>query len=116
MLTSSHARLQGNCTGAPPSPVAFQITAPSLLPLKQEQCLLVVAEDTLNIQAGNAWLDNIYFRLRSTGSDEAPTVLTAQASGRLWATNVTIQGDGSPTSQAIRATNAQGVYADGMHA
>jgi hypothetical protein len=63
------------------------------------------------MQAGNVWLDNLYVRVHS--NEEAPTVFTAHSAGRLWATDVTIQGDGLGPSQAIAAAGGQGVYAQG---
>lgn len=114
MVMTSPLCVQGNCTQEPPSTVALQLSGPSLLPLKDRQCLLVVSGDTVEVQTGNAWLDNLYFRVRSTAGDNTPIVLTAHSAARLWATDVTVQGDASPSTQALLASGAAGVYARGV--
>jgi hypothetical protein len=104
--------MQGNCAHEPPSAVALQLSGAELLARKPGQCLLVVSGDTLDVASGNAWLDNLYLRVRSTGADADPAVLTVHQVAQLWMTNVTIQGDGGTGSQALVATDARGVYAD----
>jgi hypothetical protein len=42
--------VQGNCTDEPPPSLTQQLALPSLLPFKQGQCLLVVAQDAFEIQ------------------------------------------------------------------
>jgi hypothetical protein len=106
--------LQGNCTddvAAHHIASTLQLEGPNLLPLKQNQCLLVVGHDTLDLQASNLWLDNIYFRVRSNST---ATLLSVRSAAQLWATNVTFQGHNSPSCQALQATDAKGVYASGV--
>jgi hypothetical protein len=62
------------------------------------------------------WLDNLYVRVHSNevhSNEVAPTALTAHSAGRLWATDITVQGDGNSASQAIAAAGGQGVYTQG---
>jgi hypothetical protein len=109
--------VQGNCTdelAAHHLAATLQLAGPSLLPIKQHQCLLVVDHDALYLQASSLWLDNIYFRVRSNSTYDAPILISARSAARIWVTNVTFQGDGSPSSQALQATEAQGVYASGV--
>lgn len=63
----------------------------------------------------NAWLDNLYFRARSSRAAPAPVVLTADDGARVWMTNITIQGDGDMDSKAMHAMTADGVHYQGMH-
>lgn len=103
--------MQGNCTKEPPSGVALQLAGPELLPRRPNQCLLVVSGDTLDVASGHAWFDNLYFRVRSTGADGDPAVLTAHQFANLWMTGITVQGDSMPGARALVAAGAPGVYA-----
>ena len=106
--------LQGNCTGDPASEADLLLAGPTLLPLKDQQCLLVVEEDAVDIGGSiNIWLDNLYFRVRSSQPGNTPVVLTAHSSAAVWATHVTVQGDASPATQAVQASHARGIYASG---
>jgi hypothetical protein len=108
--------LQGNCTKSFEGslPASFQFEEPNLLPLKQNQCLLVADSDVLDIRVSSLWLDNIYFRIRNSTALNPPVIVRAQSDARLWATNVTFQGDGHSSTQALQATDARGVYASGV--
>lgn len=106
--------MQGNCTASAPSEAALGLAGPTLLPLKEGQCLLVTDTDTADIGSRcSVWLRNLYFRVRSTTAYSPLTVLTAHSQAAVWATNVTFHGDASPATQAMHAADARGVYASG---
>jgi hypothetical protein len=90
--------MQGDCNARPAFTV--QPGAPTE-PLKPRQCLLVIASTFIYQQMAlyTLWLDNVYLQL-SRRPEEATVsfdIIKAGFSQRLWATNVTLQGDSVQT-------------------
>eukprot|EP00892_Ulva_mutabilis_P004976 jgi/Ulvmu1/2850/UM145_0005.1 len=58
--------IRGKCTTAPAGGTFGLDAAVPLLPLLQQQCLLVTDGDVMQV-LGDLWLDGLYLRMRSTG-------------------------------------------------
>jgi hypothetical protein len=75
-----------------------------LLKLKPQQCLFVAEGNLFEFRHGEGtphlWFDNIYMRVRYGTADPEPLFLR-QFSGVLWATNITMQGDGRDITAAF---------------
>lgn len=108
------ALVQGNCLDPPPSAVALQLSGDGLAPRLGNQCILTTPADTLHVSAGNVWLDHLYLRLRATGvADTHINLISANKAGRLWMTNVTVQGDGDRPCQGVSCNQATGAFMQG---
>lgn len=81
-------------------------------PLKPGQCLLLTDANVMYARNGRLWLNNVYIRLRmterarSTGSAPALVSVTDAPSGRLYMTNVTLQGSSTFPSTGLYITSA----------
>eukprot|EP00892_Ulva_mutabilis_P011411 jgi/Ulvmu1/8642/UM046_0047.1 len=102
--------IRGNCADEPPSAVALQLSGSGLAPRRGNQCVLTTPLDTIHVGSGNVWLDSLYLRLRATGvtAGYPPTLISANAAGRLWMTNVTMQGDADSVCQGLSCSYAVG--------
>lgn len=106
--------VQGNCADPPPSAVALQLSGDGLAPRLGSQCILTTPADTLHVSAGSVWLDRLYLRLRATGvADPLINLVSANKAGRLWMTNVTMQGDGDRDCQGVSCGAANGALIQG---
>lgn len=114
---SRHACMQGNCVDPPPSAVALQLSGNGLAPRRGNQCVLTTPVDTIQVNAGNVWLDSLYLRLRTTGvTFSYPGLISSTAAGRLWMTNITMQGDGDATCRGLSCEVAAGALIQGTDA
>lgn len=106
--------MQGNCSD--PDPVAAlglaAGAAPSLLPLKKQQCLLVVPDAFMMINNGTFWVDNVYLLLRRSTSQPGAAFLSAGAArgldpdprvgpARLYVTNVTFHAEHRGSARGV---------------
>jgi hypothetical protein len=95
-----------------------ELKGPELRKLKPGQCLLVLSRGIGDLHAREAdvWLDNLYLRVnRSETEAQEHGVMLQFRFGKLWMTNITIQGDGGPM-QALHAHEHAAVSALGVPA
>lgn len=69
--------------------------------MRPSQCLIVTDIDLVTVKHRSVWLDNLYFRLRRTDQSRTPLLVTVDAPGELYLTNVTMQGDSVGPCQAL---------------
>ena len=98
--------MQGNCTQPPPAallpgpPNGDAVVFP-MLPLRQNQCLIVLNQALMRTVA-RLWLDGLYVRVERERDFSAgvvavwPGIDVAPERRGLWMTDVTIQGDTGP--------------------
>lgn len=88
-------------------------------PLKPGQCLLLTDASAMYVRNGNFWLNNVYIRLRTTDRTRSAEFHPALVSvtdapiGRLYMTNVTLQGSSIQASTGLYI--ASGAYIAGAH-
>ena len=104
--------MQGNCTSPLPAYAAAASLGGSPLATPQpQQCLLLVDAAAIQIGEGDLWLGNVLLRFKSTARSTAESaggspIVEVGSEGRLWMTNVTMQGHGAGTS--VQTLFAQG--------
>jgi hypothetical protein len=88
------ASMQGNCTDDLQK--KSKIKDVHSAQLKPGQCVLVTSTSTLAVEI-NYWLDNIYIMQRpgkfSSQQAVVPSMIIVKNQGKLWATDVTVEGD-----------------------
>lgn len=98
--------MQGECRGAP----QLQLQAPPLAELREGQCVIVADMTVWEVRFGPVWMHNLYLRHSPTArSDSVSLVTSTEASGRLWLTQMTLQG-AAPYADGV---GAQGLVAGG---
>lgn len=114
--------VQGNCTEPPSQALLSRAglapgpgetsTAVPLIPLKPGQCLLLTDSSALYVRQGPLWVDNIYFRLRTTERtlsaefEPALVSVTDGPTGQVYLTNVTLQGSNSAASTGLYVSSS----------
>lgn len=98
--------MQGECKGE----LQLQLQAPPLQKLREGQCVLVADMTVWEVRFGPVWMHNLYLRHSPTArSDSVALVTSKEESGRLWLTQMTLQG-AAPYADGI---GAQGLVAGG---
>ena len=109
----------GNCSAPPPDEDALGLppAAARLRPLLPGQCLIVTDGDTIYMNGGGLWLDNVYMRLRRSTREQFAEFIQVATSSQLWIANSTFQGDGNGVQDCdacgIRAGSTGGLYVEG---
>lgn len=107
--------VQGNCTAD--SAKNSKIADVQFARLKPGQCVLVTPTSTLNV-ATHFWLDNIYIMQRPGKTPQSnafvPALITVSAQGKLWATDVTVEGDRVNSQEGLRIEKAAQAFLDGV--
>eukprot|EP00892_Ulva_mutabilis_P005951 jgi/Ulvmu1/3728/UM173_0001.1 len=114
--------IQGNCTQPPPEALLARAgllpdspdaaIAAKMRPLKPGQCLLLSDANVLYARNGRLWLSNVYIRMRTTERTRTAALhpslisVTDAPSGRLYMTNVTLQGSSNFPSTGLYITSA----------
>ena len=104
--------MQGNCSAVPPSEDLLRLPEGSapLQPLNQQQCVLIVSGSLFSVDESSLWFDNIYVRARvEPDSDPFQEFLEIRDEGRVWMTNVTMQGDGTK-KQICKECGVEAIY------
>lgn len=111
-------RLQGNCDESTAARL-FTLNGNSLVDLTKRQCLIVSDTSLFSVTVGDLWLDRLYVRHHLPPEETDPDVVRTGAlvsvagKGKLYMTNVILQGDGIDRMQGIRVLNAGRLYAYG---
>lgn len=110
--------MQGNCD-ASTAKDAFKLNGRPLEDLTEGQCLVVSDTSLFSVTVGDLWLDRLYIRhhlpLEETNPDAVRTgaLVSVAGKGKLYMTDMTLQGDGIDRMQGVRVLNAGRVYAYG---
>lgn len=112
---SAAMRLQGNC----PEQAAKDSKIPDVksAQLKPGQCVLITPSSTFSVET-NFWLDNMYIMQRP-GKEPLPTgavpaLVSVADQGKLWATDVTIEGDRVSSQSGLIVLQGAQVFLDGI--
>ena len=85
--------------------------------LKPGQCMLLTSTSTFNV-ATSFWLDNIYIMQRPgkipLQKGVIPTMIIVSAEGKLWATDVTVEGDRANSKEGMRVEKGGQAFLDGV--
>jgi hypothetical protein len=98
--------VQGNCKAKPSGEFLRRTPGAGLLNVKPQQCVILANQPILPISEAQVWVDNLLFRysLGGIGTEAAstlkPPALLHVHSGHVYATNMSIQGDGRSHSAA----------------
>lgn len=106
--------LQGNCSED--TTQNSKIKDIKSAQLKPGQCVLVTSSSTFNV-ATNFWLDNIYIMQRPgktpAQKDFVPAMVIVSDAGKLWATDVTVEGDRVNSQEGMRIEKGGQAFLDG---
>lgn len=107
--------LQGNCPEG--SAKSSKIPAVQTAQLKPGQCVLVTSTSTLHV-ATKFWLDNIYIMQRpgklALQKGFVPAMIIVSGGGKLWATDVTVDGDRVGSQEGLRVEKGAEAFLDGV--
>lgn len=110
---------QGNCDKTDKSDL-FKVYGQPLGDLTDRQCLIITDTSLFSVTVGDLWLDRLYIRHHLPPEEVDPDVVRTGAlvsvagKGKLYMTEVTLQGDGIDRMQGVRALNAGRLYAYGV--
>lgn len=96
--------MQGNCE-APAPDVELPTSHAPLRPFLPLQCLLLASDNLFQANGTRLWIDRLYIRLTTARHDLFTQLVEARA-GRLWMTEMTLQGNGD----GVRDCWACGIY------
>ena len=107
--------MQGNCTSTLPAYATPAALAGVPLATPQDrQCLVLVDVACMRVDEGDLWLSHVLLRVQNTtrstalasGSEEGSALVEVGSNGRLWMTDVTLQGHGEGAT--VQALSVQG--------
>jgi hypothetical protein len=110
--------LQGNCDESTAEGLVT-VNGTPLEELTPKQCLIVTDTSLFSVTVGTLWLDNLYIRHHLPEEQADPDIVRTGAlvsvagEGRLYMTDVILQGDGIDRMQGLRVLNAGWLYAYG---
>ena len=100
--------MQGNCDESALPDLDLPPSHAPLRPLKPGQCLLLANNNLFEVNGTKLWIDNLHIRLTVARDDQFSHLVEVRgASGELWMTNMSIQGNGD----GVRDCWACGLYA-----
>ena len=106
--------MQGNCNED--TTRASKIQEVHTAQLKPGQCVLVTSTSAFNVET-SFWLDNIYIMQRPGKTPQqkgvVPAMIIVGAAGKLWATDVTVEGDRVSSQEGMRVEKGGHVFLDG---
>lgn len=106
--------MQGNCNED--TTKASKIQEVHTAQLKPGQCVLVTSASAFNMET-SFWLDNIYIMQRPGKTPQqkgvVPAMIIVGAAGKLWATDVTVEGDRVSSQEGMRVEKGGHVFLDG---